>query len=383
MKIEPFEIRIPQAALDDLRERLARTRWPDAIPGSGWEYGADLAFMQELVADWRDDFDWRAQEERLNRSPHFRAEIGGFGVHFLHERGRGPEPIPLILTHGWPGSFLEFLEVIPRLTDPARFGGDPAVSFDVVVPSLPGYAFSDRPAAAGMNVFRIAELWARLMEGLGYKRFGAQGGDWGASISTALGLAVPERLIGIHLNYIPGSLRPWLGEGTRPLSETERDFLAGAERWYDTEGAYAHVQRFEPQTLAYALNDSPAGLAAWIVEKFRDWSDCDGDVLGRFGRDLLLTNVSLYWLTKTAHSASRIYFETRKAPLVLGPDQRVRVPCGIVRFAKESPFPPREWIERCYDVARWTEMPRGGHFAALEEPELFAGDVKELFAGLA
>lgn len=220
------------------------------------------------------------------------------------------------------------------------------------------------------------------MEGLGYERFGAQGGDWGASISTALGLAVPERPIGIHLNYIPGSLRPWLGEGTRPLSDAERAFLAGAERWYETEGAYAHVQRFEPQTLAYALNDSPAGLAAWIVEKFRDWSDCGGNVLGRFGRDLLLTNVSLYWLTETAHSAARIYFETRKAPLVLGPDQRVRVPCGIAHFAKEAPFPPREWIECCYDVARWTDIPCGGHFAALEEPELLAGDIRAFFGAL-
>ncbi len=379
MRIEPFEVHVPQPVLNDLRDRLARTRWPDEIPGTGWEYGADLSFMQELVRHWRDGFDWRAQEARLHRFHHYRAEIDGFGIHFLHERGCGPNPRPLILTHGWPGSFLEFLEVIPRLTDPGRYGGDPACSFDVVVPSLPGYGFSDRPAAPGMNAFRIGELWVRLMRGLGYERFGAQGGDWGASVSTAMALAAPEALTGLHLNYIPGSLRPWLGEGTPPLAEIERRFLDDADRWLETEGAYGHVQRYEPQTLAYGLNDSPAGLAAWIVEKFRDWGDCDGDVVGRFGRDELLANVTLYWVTETFHSAARLYFEMRKAPLALGPGQRVRVPTAVAHFPKESPFPPRAWIERCYDVVRWTEMPRGGHFAALEEPELLAEDVRAFF----
>jgi len=379
MRVEPFEVRIQQKVLDDLRDRLARTRWPDEVPGSGWEYGADLAFMRDLTGYWRDGFDWRAQEEKLNRFHHFRAEIEGAGIHFLHERGRGPNPKPLILTHGWPGSFLEFLELIPLLTDPAGHGGDAGSSFDVVVPSLPGFGFSDRPDRPGMNVFRIAELWLRLMEGLGYDRFGAQGGDWGASVTTAMALSRPESLTAIHLNYIPGSLRPWLGEGTRPLSPAESRFLEDADRWFQTEGAYAHVQRYEPQTLAYALNDSPAGLAAWIVEKFRDWGDCDGDVVRRFGRDELLANVTLYWVTETAHSAARIYFETRKAPLALGPGQRVCVPTAVARFLKESPFPPREWIERCYDVVRWTEMSRGGHFAALEEPDLLAADLRASF----
>lgn len=374
MRVEPFEIRVPQAVLDDLRSRLARTRWPDEIPGSGWEYGADLSFMKELVGYWRDGFDWRAQEERLGRFHHFRAEVDGLGVHFIHERGQGPNPLPLILTHGWPGSFLEFLDLIPRLT---------SEGFDVVVPSLPGYGFSDRPAAPGMNAFRIGELWLKLMRGLGYARFGAQGGDWGASVSTAMALAAPEALVGLHLNYIPGSLKPWLGEGSAELSPIERQFLEDATRWYETEGAYAHVQRYEPQTLAYALNDSPAGLAAWIVEKFRDWGDCEeGDVLGRFGRDELLANITLYWVTETVHSASRLYFETRKVPLTLGPGQRVRVPTAVAHFPKEDPFPPREWIERAYDVVRWTEMPRGSHFAALEEPALLAADIREFFASL-
>jgi pimeloyl-ACP methyl ester carboxylesterase len=244
------------------------------------------------------------------------------------------------------------------------------------VPSLPGYGFSDRPRQAGMNVFRIAELWVRLMRGLGYERFAAQGGDWGASVTTAMALGHPESLSAIHLNYIPGSLRPFRGEGTPELSEAERRFLADADAWYDTEGAYAHVQRHEPQTLAYALNDSPAGLAAWIVEKYRDWGDCDGDVLRRFGRDELLANVTLYWVTETAHSAARLYFETRRAPLELAPGQRVTVPTAIARFPKESPFPPREWIERVYPIARWSEMPRGGHFAAWEEPDLLAADIR-------
>lgn len=380
--IEPFEVRVPQEVLDDLRDRLARTRWPDEVSGAGWEYGADLAFMKDLAGWWRDRFDWRAQEAALNRFHHFRADLDGFGVHFLHERGRGPEPRPLVLTHGWPGSFLEFLDLIPLLTDPGAHGGDPDASFDVVVPSLPGYGFSDRPAAPGMSVFRIAELWLRLMEALGYERFGVQGGDWGASVGTAMALAAPQKIDGLHLNYIPGSLRPWLGEGARELSEAERRFLADADRWYETEGAYAHVQRYEPQTVAYALNDSPAGLAAWIVEKFRDWGDCGGDVLARFGRDRLLANITLYWVTETAGSAARLYFETRKAPLALGPDARVRVPCAVARFPLESPFPPREWVERCYDVARWTEMPRGGHFAAMEEPELLAADVRDFFGSL-
>jgi pimeloyl-ACP methyl ester carboxylesterase len=222
----------------------------------------------------------------------------------------------------------------------------------------------------------------RLMAELGFARYGAQGGDWGASVTTAMGLAAPPALAALHLNYIPGSLRPWQGEGSRELSAVEREFLAGADRWAQSEGAYAHVQRNEPQTLAYSLNDSPAGLAAWIVEKFRDWADCGGDVVGRFGMDWLLANITLYWVTQSAGSAARLYFETRKAPFHLGREDRVRLPTGIARFPAEIPMPPREWVERAYDVQRWTEMPRGGHFAALEEPELLAADLREFFRPL-
>jgi pimeloyl-ACP methyl ester carboxylesterase len=304
------------------------------------------------------------------------------GVHFIHARGRGPAPFPLILTHGWPGSFLEFLEIIPRLTDPARFGASEDDAFDIVVPSLPGYGFSDRPARAGMNAFRIADLWAQLMEGLGYSRFGAQGGDWGASVSTCLGLRHADRLAGVHLNYIPGSFQPFLGDASTLLSAAEADFLDRQEQWLADEGGYSHIQRTKPQTVAYALHDSPTGLAAWIVEKFRSWSDCDGDVERRFTKDALLANVTLYWVTETLSSSIRLYEEGRRRPLAFSGNDFVSVPCAVARFAKEAPFPPREWVERGYAVRRWTEFPRGGHFAAMEEPELLATDIRAFFRPL-
>lgn len=382
MKVEPFTVRIPQTTLDDLQARLARTRWPDEIVDSGWEPGANLAYMKQLVMYWQTQFDWRVQEKLINSFKHFRASIDGLNIHFVHERGRGPSPLPLIITHGWPGSFLEMLKIIPLLTDPANYGADPADSFDVIVPSMPGYGFSDRPVRPGMNAFAIADIWLRLMEGLGYQRFAAQGGDWGASVSTCLGFAYPGNVVGIHLNYIPGSFKPYLGPGVSDLSEAEQEFLADNELWWQSEGGYAHVQRTKPQTLAYALTDSPAGLAAWIVEKFREWGDCDGDVEKRFSKDELLTNVTLYWVTETIHSSTRLYHESARRPLHFGNGARIQVPCGVAKFLKEAPFPPREWVERCYDVQRWTEFPRGGHFAALEEPESLASDIRAFFRPL-
>jgi pimeloyl-ACP methyl ester carboxylesterase len=382
MNVQPFKIQIPQATLDALQERLARVRWPDEIPDSGWDYGASLAYMKALADYWQTKFNWRAQEEAINKFHHFRAEVDGPGIHFIHERGKGSSPLPLVITHGWPGSFVEMLKIIPLLTDPESHGGDPADSFDVVVPSMPGYGFSDRPAQPGMNVFRIAELWKQLMVELGYQRFGAQGGDFGAGVSTLLGFSYPENVMGIHLNYIPGSYKPYVGPGARELSEVERQFLEDADQWYQNEGGYSHIQRTKPQTLAYALNDSPAGLAAWIVEKFREWGDCGGEVERRFTKDELLTNVMIYWATETIHSSTRLYYETRKAPLHFKHGEQIRVPCGIVHFPKEAPFPPREWVERCYNVRRWTKMPRGGHFAALEEPELLVEDIRAFFRPL-
>jgi pimeloyl-ACP methyl ester carboxylesterase len=273
------------------------------------------------------------------------------------------------------------LRIIPMLTHPSSYGGDPADSFDVVVPSLPGFGFSDRPVTPGMNTWRIADLWAGLMMELGYARFGAQGGDFGASVSTIVGLRHPQHAIGIHLNYIPGSYRPYLRPGEE-LTQVERLSLEDTDRWYVDFGAYAHLQRNTPLTAAYGLNDSPAALAAWIVEKFRNWSDCDGDVERRFSKDELLSNVTLYWMTETIYSSCRLYHESKLAPLQFKFGEKVEVPCGIAHFPKEAPFPPRIWIERGYNVQRWTEMQRGAHFAAAEEPELLARDIADFFRPL-
>lgn len=382
MDVQPFALHTPDSVLSDLKHRLTNTRWPDEIPGTNWSYGADLTYMKELADYWLTQFDWRAQENAINALSHFRADVGGFGIHFIHERGRGPEVLPLVITHGWPGSFLEMLKIIPRLTDPKSFGGDARDAFDVVVPSLPGYGFSDRPTKSGMNVFHIAELWAQLMRGLGYNRFGAQGGDWGASVSTVLGLTCPENLVGLHLNYIPGSYKPFLGPQSRSLSEAERGFLNDQDTWLQTDGGYGHLQATKPQTLAFGLNDSPVGLAAWIVEKFRDWGDCDGEVERRFTKDELLSNVMIYWITQTIHSSARLYYEGRQRPLHFKEGELVRAPCAVARFEKEAPFPPRDWVERGYNVQRWTEFPTGGHFAAMEEPDLLVDDIRAFFRPL-
>jgi pimeloyl-ACP methyl ester carboxylesterase len=378
MGIEPFSIPFSQSAVDDLRGRLERTRWPDEIPGANWQYGVDLSFLQQICEYWRDRFDWKAQVERFSAFHHYRRSSETIGIHFIHERGKGPAPIPLILTHGWPGSFLEMLPIIPLLTDPASYGGSSGDAFDVVVPSLPGYGFSDRPGAPGMNVFRVAELWTSLMNELGYKRFGAQGGDLGAGVSTALGLRHHDNIIALHLNFIPGSYRPFL-EADTEITSAEEEFFKVISQWADERGAYSHVQRTRPQTPAYGLNDSPVGLAAWILEKFREWSDCDGDVYRRFTPDELLANVTLYWMTQTIHSSFRMYFEGRKTPLQFGEGEFVHAPTAIAHFPRELPFPPRVWIERGYNVQHWTEMPRGGHFAAAEEPELLADDLRAFF----
>jgi pimeloyl-ACP methyl ester carboxylesterase len=382
VRVTLFTIGIPEEVLADLKERLRRTRWPDELAGAGWDYGVSRAYLEDLVRYWCEDFDWRAEERALNQLPQFKAEVDGLGIHFIHVQGRGPDPLPLVVTHGWPGSFVEMTKLVPLLADPGAHGGDPHDAFDVVVPSLPGYGFSDRPREPGCSNRRIADLWAELMAGLGYPRFAAQGGDWGAGVSTWLALRHPEHVIGVHLNYIPGSYQPELGPGTPPLSKAEREFLVARDNWIEIEGAYGHLQATRPQTAAYGLNDSPVGLVAWLIEKYRDWSDCDGDVERRFTRDELLTQVTLYWVTGTIGSSMRLYRESKATPLRLGPGQRVNVPCGIARFAKEAPFPPREWVERGYYVRRWSELPTGGHFAALEEPTLLAREIREFFREL-
>jgi pimeloyl-ACP methyl ester carboxylesterase len=378
MPVEPFSLPFSQSAVNDLRDRLARTRWPDEIPNCAWEYGFSLAFLQDICRYWKDQFDWKAQIDSLSQLHHFRFTHGAHAIHFIHERGQGPNPLPLVLTHGWPGSFLEMLEILPLLTDPASHGADPADAFHVVIPSLPGYGFSDPPTERGVNTFVIADLWAELMFALGYPRFAAQGGDIGAAVTTLLGLRHPDRVAAIHLNYIPGSYRPWLPPGT-VLTPEEQASVAATAQWYDTHGAYAHLQRTHPQTPAIALNDSPAGLAAWILEKFREWSDCNGDLLSRFTRDELLANVTLYWMTQTIASSFRLYMEGRLAPLQFKEGEFVTVPTGVARFPIEDPFPTRRWVERGYNLQCWIEMPRGGHFAAAEEPELLAEEIRRFF----
>lgn len=379
MRVEPFTVRISDSALLDLRERLSRTSWPGAIPGSGWSYGPDMNYMHVIRDYWMNGFDWRRREAEWNRLPHFLFESDGMRIHFIHVRGRGPNPLPILITHGWPGSFIEMLKLVPLLSDPQQFGGDPGDAFDVIVPSLPGFGFSDKPDRPGCNTFKIAEIWASLMQELGYQKFVAQGGDFGANVSSVLAWKYRDRVDAFHLNYIPGSYRPYVDAERAPMTEEENGFQVDNERWGEEKGGYAHVQRTQPQALAMALNDSPMGLASWIVDKFRDWADCDGDVERRFSKDELLANVALYWLTETIGSSMRLYYESRKAPLQFGKDERIHVPCAVARFPKEEPFPPRSWVERVYDVRRWTEMPKGGHFAAAEEPELLAQDIREFF----
>ena len=379
MPIERFVIPFSESAVEDLRERLARTRWVDADWGPS--YGTELPFLKEICSYWKDSFDWREAVDKLSAFEHYRYLADGIRIHFVHRKGVGPAPMPLILTHGWPGSFCEMLAILPRLADPAAFGGEPQDAFDVVVPSLPGFGYSDPPSEWGMNVFRVAETWCGLMAELGYDRFAAQGGDIGASVTTALGLRHGEKIIGIHLNFVPGSYKPFLGEGGKTTPEEEaclREFA----RWAEESGAYAHMQRTRPVTAAVGLNDSPAGLAAWILEKFRDWSDCQGDVYQRFSRDELLTNLTLYWMTQSIASSFRMYVEGKRAPMALGPEDFVTVPTGFAHFPKEIFFPPRSWIERGYNIQRWTEMPRGGHFAAAEEPDLLAEDIRAFFRPL-
>ncbi len=379
MHPQPFTIHVPDDVLDDLRSRLARTRWPHPLPYPGWASGADLDYLRDLVGYWATAFDWRAQERRLNSFPQFTADVDGLSIHFLHQHGRGPRPFPLILTHGWPSSFVELLKVVPLLADPTAHGGEEADSFDVVIPSLPGYAFSAPPSRPGTcTAATIANLWARLMtEHLGYPRFGAQGQDIGAAVTIHLGAHHPDTVAGIHLTGVL-TFPPT----DRPPTEEGQAFLARQERWRQTEGGYAHQQATYPQTLAYGLTDSPAGLAAWIVEKFRAWSDCDGHVQRRFTPDELLTNLTIYWATGRINSSFLFYYDSQHHPRPLSP-VRVDVPVGVALFPKENPVTgPREWAEATYNIVRWTHMPRGGHFPAAEEPELLAAELREFFRPL-
>lgn len=377
----PFTLRIPDDDLADLRERLGRTRLPDQAPGPAWAYGSDVQYVRDLVEYWRVGFDWRAEEARLNALPQFTVPIHGIDLHFLHVPGEGPAPLPLLLSHGWPGSVFEFTELIPRLTDPQRFGADPADAFTVVAPSLPGYGLSFKPGQPRFGVEAIADCFAELMtDVLGYRRFGAQGGDWGGSISSYLGFAHADKLVGIHLNLL--AIRRDRPLGTDGTAE-ERRFQGELDVWMKEESGYSVIQGTRPQTLAFALTDSPVGLAAWIVEKFRLWSDCGGDVESVFTKDQLLADIALYWFTGAIGSSFWPYYSRLHSPWMIPDGRTVDAPMGYCEFPKEILRPPRSVAARTYaDIRRWTTMPRGGHFAAMEQPDALATEIRAFFRPL-
>ena len=382
--VRPWRIEVPDATLADLRERLKRTRFPARIiDGGRWTYGSDPDYLRELVDYWLNTYDWPAQQAELNHLPHFMAEVNGLDLHFVHRRGKGPAPLPLLINHGWPGSFYEMTQVLGPLTDPAAHGGDPRDAFDVVIPSLPGYGFSQHPHKAGLNAPGISDLFATLMtETLGYSHFGVQGGDWGSVIAAAMAFAYPAHVAGLHINML--GVRPFLGEGSPPLSDNEKAFIEAAGQWRLEEAGYQEIQGTRPQTLSFGLTDSPVGLAAWIVEKFRAWSDCGGDVERCFTKDQLLTNIMIYWISGCIGTSTQLYYEQRHNPWRLRAGERIAAPTAYAAFPGEPIFPnaPRSWLERCANVQRWTVMPRGGHFAAMEEPALLVDDIRAFFRPL-
>ena len=386
--IRPFVLGIPQSDLDDLHARLDLTRWPDELPGVGWEYGVPRDYLKELVRYWRHTYDWRAAETRLNEWPQFTTTIDGANVHFAHIRSPEPDATPLIITHGWPGSIVEFLDVVGPLTDPRAHGGDPADAFHVVLPSIPGFGLSGPTRDTGWELRRVGAAFAELMDRLGYRRFGAQGGDWGAGISRELGRAFPDRVIGVHLNLLPGahaSTEPTTEE-LAALSPPEREKTLASwrrnEEWTRERLGYAAVQMTRPQTLSYGLTDSPVGQLAWIVEKFKEWTDSQERPEDAVDRDQLLTNVMLYWLTGTAGSSARIYYERAHADGWGEPVQPSTAPTALAVFPRDNFIPLRHVADRTENIVRWTEFDRGGHFAAMEVPDLLVGDVRAFFREL-
>ncbi|MEU1463003.1 epoxide hydrolase family protein [Streptomyces sp. NPDC005727] len=387
--IQPFRLSVPQSDLDDLHDRLDRTRWPAELPGAGWEYGVPAGYLRELAHYWRHEYDWRAAEARLNEWPQFTTTVDGARIHFAHLRSPEPDATPLVLTHGWPGSVVEFLDVAGPLADPVAHGGDAADAFHVVVPSLPGFGLSGPTTEPGWEAGRVADAWAELMRRLGYERFGAQGGDWGAAVTRELGRAHPDRVTGIHLNLLPGAQA-----ATRPTEEElgalapreQENTLRSWSRWeeWSREGTgYAVLQSTRPHTVAYGLTDSPVGQLAWIVEKFREWSDSKELPEEAVDRDRLLTNVMLYWLTGTAGSSARIYYErAHAAGRAARPAEPSPVPTALALFPAEPQIPLRHKADRTENIVRWTEFDRGGHFAAMEEPDLIVGDVRAFFRQL-
>jgi len=372
-EITPFRVEATDDELTDLRDRLHRTRWPEAETVDDWSQGLPLAYAQDLCRYWADEYDWRAREARINAVPHFRTEVDGLGIHFIHARSPHDDAFPVVLTHGWPGSVIEFLDVIGPLTDPTAHGGDASDAFHVVCPSLPGYGFSDKPARTGWNIERIARAWTELMARLGYERYGAQGGDWGAMVTASIGLADPERVAGIHLNMPVAAPDPSTFNDLTPVETAALARLADHREWGT---GYSKEQSTRPQTLGYGLVDSAAGQCAWIVEKFWDWTDCDGHPENVLSRDQLLDNVMLYWLPGAGASSARLYWESFRNPQL----EPIKTPTGCSIFPHEIIRLTRRWAEQRFsDIRYWNELDKGGHFAAFEQPARFVGELRNFF----
>jgi microsomal epoxide hydrolase len=375
--MQAFRIEIPESELADLRARLEKTRWPTASPRGPWQQGTDLGYLRKLVDYWHRHYDWRKQEALLNAFAHNLVDLNGQAVHFIHERSPHAHAIPLLMVHGWPGSVYEFHKILPRLTRPDRFGADPRDAFHVIAPSLPGYGWSAPPDASRGTPRAFGKLFAELMQALGYRRYALQGGDWGSVVAAWLAFDHPGSVTGLHLNM--AGLRPYTGPGSVPLNAEEQDFVRRAGEMRKERFGYQEIQGTRPQSLGYGLTDSPVGLAGWMVEKYRDWSDCGGDVERSFSKDELLTSIMIYWWTGTMASSMRLYWEHRHGEQGPGPGEIVIVPAAYADFPAEIVRPPRCWLERVYALERFQEMPRGGHFAAFEEPDLLARDVREFF----
>jgi microsomal epoxide hydrolase len=380
LEIRPFQIDVPQTELDDLHERLDRTRWPDELPGIGWDQGIPLGYLKELAEHWRRSYDWREHEARLNEIPQYTTTIDGQNIHFLHVRSAEPGALPLVITHGWPGSVVEFLKIIGPLTDPRSHGADPSQAFHLVIPAIPGFGFSGPTNEPGWSTARVAKAWAVLMDRLGYQRYGAQGGDWGSGISRDLGIANPDQVIGVHVNTL-FTMVPQDPAELADLTETEQRHLERRKRFQSEGLGYGMIQSTRPQTLGYGLTDSPIGQLGWIAEKFKEWTDCTDRPEQAVDRDQMLTNVMLYWLTGTAASSARIYYDAARSG-AWGAPARLTVPTGVAVFPKDIGPAVRRFAESDNNIVHWSEFDRGGHFAAMEAPDLLVQDVRAFFQGL-
>ena len=377
-QLTPFSLSVPDEVLADLRLRLENTRWPDEIPGNNWSYGTDLGYLKDLCAYWANDYDWRTHEGVINQFKQYKAKVAGIDLHFIYEEGKGENPLPLLLSHGWPGSVYEFHKILPMLTDPVSYGGGAEDSFTVIAPSLPGYTFSYQPGQARFSVEQITDAFAELMtKTLGFDTFVAQGGDWGGFVTSRMGFAYPELLRAIHLNFLAVRRDPRMVENPTP---EEAVFLMQLNKFLKDETGYQWIQGTKPQTLSYGLTDSPVGLAAWLVEKFYTWTDHRGDLDGYFGRDTMLTDIMLYWITGAVGSSFWPYYARMHSPWPIPAGQTVDVPTGYIEFPKEILTPPRSVAEKFYsNIQSWTTCDRGGHFAALEQPELLVQDMRQFF----